>query len=123
MCPLSDELTAAQEILDEEHQDLPPNGKDSNIYTLGCIGSYNVVFACLPVGQTGTNSAMTVAMQIKNTFLAIRFRLMMGIGGILSKEADILLLSFPSCLGIGLPWGSPMRIRRGGPIVVVPSIV
>ncbi|KAL2859896.1 kinesin light chain [Aspergillus lucknowensis] len=89
---LPDELTAAQEMLDEEHQDLPPNHNDSNIYTLGSIGAHNVVLACLPAGQTGTNSAAAVAMQMKNTFPAIRFGLMVGIGGgVPSKEADIRL--------------------------------
>ncbi|GKZ27334.1 hypothetical protein AbraIFM66951_005102 [Aspergillus brasiliensis] len=65
VCALPDELTAAQEMLDEEHQDLPPNHTDSNIYTLGSIGAHNIVLACLPAGQTG--------------------------GGVPSKEADIRL--------------------------------
>lgn len=92
VCALSDELTAAQEMLDEEHQDLPPNNNDSNIYTLGSIGAHNVVLACLPAGQTGTNSAAALAMQMKTTFPAIRFGLMVGIGGgVPRKEADIRL--------------------------------
>ncbi|KAF2787010.1 kinesin light chain [Melanomma pulvis-pyrius CBS 109.77] len=92
ICALPDELTAAQEMLDEEHLDLPSNGNDSNIYTLGCIGAHNVVLACLPAGQMGTNSAAAVAMQMKATFLAIRFGLMVGIGGgVPCKEADIRL--------------------------------
>jgi nucleoside phosphorylase len=92
VCALPDEFTAAQEMLDEEHPDLPPNGNDANIYTLGCIGDHNVVLACLPAGQTGTNSAAAVAMQMKSTFPAIRFGLMVGIGGgVPSKEADIRL--------------------------------
>ncbi|KAE8406771.1 kinesin light chain [Aspergillus pseudonomiae] len=92
VCALPDELTAAQEMLDEEHQNLPSNHTDSNIYTLGSIGAHNVVLACLPAGQTGTNSAMAVAMQMKTTFPAVRFGLMVGIGGgVPSKEADIRL--------------------------------
>src|SRR5579871_6561646 len=92
VCALSDEFTAAQEMLDEEHQDLPPNGNDANIYTLGRIGEHNVVLACLPAGQTGTNSAAAVAIQMKSTFPAIRFGLMVGIGGgVPGKEADIRL--------------------------------
>jgi len=92
VCALSDELTAAQEMLDEEHQDLPSNGNDTNIYTLGCIGEHNVVLAGLPAGQTGTNSAAAVAMQMKSTFPALRFGLMVGIGGgVPSKDADIRL--------------------------------
>ncbi|EAU33327.1 conserved hypothetical protein [Aspergillus terreus NIH2624] len=92
VCALPVELTAAREILDEDHQDLPPNPNDSNIYTLGSIGDHNVVLACLPAGQTGTNSAAAVAIQMKNTFPAIRFGLMVGIGGgVPSKKADIRL--------------------------------
>lgn len=92
VCALPDELTAAQEVLDEEHQGLPPNYNDSNIYTLGSIEAHNVVLACLPAGQMGTNSAAAVAIQMKNTFPAIRFGLMVGIGGgVPSKEADIRL--------------------------------
>ncbi|KAJ5923435.1 TPR repeat protein [Penicillium verhagenii] len=90
VCALSDELTAAQEVLDEEHPSVSNN--DSNIYTLGSIGVHNVVLACLPAGQMGTNSAAAVAMQMKTTFPAIRFGLMVGIGGgVPGKEADIRL--------------------------------
>ncbi|KAF9884961.1 hypothetical protein FE257_000871 [Aspergillus nanangensis] len=56
------------------------------------IRAHNVVLACLPAGLTGTNSAAAVAIQMKNTFPAIRFGLMVGIGGgVPSKEADIRL--------------------------------
>src|SRR6201999_305453 len=62
------------------------------IYTLGRIGDHNVVLAWLPAGQTGTNSAAAVAIQMKSTFRAIRFGLMVGIGGgVPSAEADIRL--------------------------------
>jgi len=92
VCALPDEFTAAQEMLDEEHQDLPPNGNDANIYTLGRIADHNVVIACLPAGQTGTNSAAAVAMQMKSTFQSIRFGLMVGIGGgVPTKDVDIRL--------------------------------
>jgi hypothetical protein len=53
VCALPIELTAAQEMLDEEHHDLPQNGENSNIYSLGRIGEHNVVLAGLPAGQTG----------------------------------------------------------------------
>jgi nucleoside phosphorylase len=79
-------------MLDAEHEDPTPNTNDSNIYTLGCIGGHNVVVACLPAGQLGTNSAAVVAMQMKTTFPAIRFGLMVGVGGgVPGKEADIRL--------------------------------
>ncbi|KAF4821641.1 hypothetical protein CGCTS75_v011010 [Colletotrichum tropicale] len=47
----------------------------------GAIGKHNVVLACLPYGQMGTNSAAVTATQMSHTFPAIRFGLMVGIGG------------------------------------------
>ncbi|KAF2135076.1 uncharacterized protein K452DRAFT_261099, partial [Aplosporella prunicola CBS 121167] len=92
VCALPIELTAAQEMLDNEHDDLPQDSDDANTYTLGNIGEHNVVIACLPAGQTGTNSAAAVAMQMKSTFRAIRFGLMVGIGGgVPSRETNIRL--------------------------------
>ncbi|KAL9078756.1 MAG: hypothetical protein Q9157_002326, partial [Trypethelium eluteriae] len=89
---LSIELAAAQEMLDEQYEDLPQAIDDTNIYTYGRIGLHNVVLACLPAGQTGTNSAAGVVMQMKSTFRGIRFGLMVGIGGgVPSKDADIRL--------------------------------
>jgi hypothetical protein len=61
VCALPIELAAAAETLDEEHQDLPTDANDTNLYTLGRIGEHNVVVACLPAGQIGTNSAAAVA--------------------------------------------------------------
>jgi hypothetical protein len=55
VCALSIELAAAQEMLDEEHDDLDHDANDTNIYTLGRIGEHNVVIVCLPEGQMGTN--------------------------------------------------------------------
>jgi nucleoside phosphorylase len=92
VCALPLELAAAQEMLDEEHQDLPQNDNDTNIYTLGRISEHNIVIACLPEGQTGTNSAASVAAQMKSAFTSIQFGLMVGIGGgVPGGEADIWL--------------------------------
>jgi nucleoside phosphorylase len=92
ICALPIELTASQEMLDEEHQSLPPLGNDMNLYSLGSIGGHNVVLAGLPAGRTGIASATAVAVQLKSTFPAIRFGLMVGIGGgVPSKAADIRL--------------------------------
>ncbi|RYP57870.1 hypothetical protein DL770_010563 [Monosporascus sp. CRB-9-2] len=92
VCALSIELAAAQEMLDEEHGDLDYDPNDTNIYTLGRIGEHNVVIACLPEGQTGTNSAAAVAVQMQSAFTSIRFGLMVGTGGgVPSMEADIRL--------------------------------
>jgi nucleoside phosphorylase len=86
------ELAAAAELLDEEHEQLPQDPDDNNLYTLGSIGEHNVVIACLPAGQTGTNSAAAVAMQMKRMFPSLRFGLMVGIGGgFPSAKADVRL--------------------------------
>ncbi|KAJ5797787.1 uncharacterized protein N7503_007083 [Penicillium pulvis] len=76
------ELVAAGAMLDEEHtvlQAADPN--DINSYLFGRIGDHNVVIACLPVEQTGKVSAATVAKDMVRSFPAIRFGLMVGIGG------------------------------------------
>jgi nucleoside phosphorylase len=92
VCALPIELAAAMKMLDEEHQDLPRDDNDTNIYTFGRIGKHNVVIACLPAGQTGTNSAAAVAVEMKLKFAQIRFGLMVGIGGGVPKaESDIRL--------------------------------
>ena len=92
VCALPIELAAAEEMLDAEHQDLPRDRYDTNLYTLGRISGHNVVIACLPAGQTGTNSAAAVAVQMKSKFASIRFGLMVGIGGgVPSAESDIRL--------------------------------
>ncbi|OCL02639.1 putative kinesin [Glonium stellatum] len=89
VCALPIELAAAKMMLDEEHE---PSSQDANLYTLGRIGKHNVVIACLPAGQMGTNSAAIVAAQMKSTFKSIRFGLMVGIGGgVPGAEADIRL--------------------------------
>jgi len=92
VCALPIELAAATEMLDEEHQDLPQDGNDTNLYTLGRIEEHNVVVACLPAGQMGTSSAAAVAKQMKSKFKSIRFGLMVGIGGgVPSAESDVRL--------------------------------
>ncbi|OQD63020.1 hypothetical protein PENPOL_c010G05213 [Penicillium polonicum] len=76
------ELVAAGAMLDDEHPVLhaaDPN--DINSYLLGRIGDHNVVIACLPVEQTGKVPAATVAKDMVRSFPAIRFGLMVGIGG------------------------------------------
>src|SRR2546423_6522935 len=92
VCALPVELAAAAGMLDEEHQDLPQDVNDTNLYTLGRIGEHNTVIACLPAGQTGNNSAAAVAVRMKLRFTSIRFGLMVGIGGgVPSGEADVRL--------------------------------
>jgi nucleoside phosphorylase len=92
VCALPIELAAAAEMLDEEHQDIPEDRNDTNLYTVGRISDCNVVIACLPAGQMGTNSAAAVASQMRSKFVSIKFGLMVGIGGgVPSEESDIRL--------------------------------
>ncbi|KAF2628864.1 kinesin light chain, partial [Macroventuria anomochaeta] len=92
VCALPVELAAAQEMLDEEHDTPRCDAHDTNLYTCGRVGEHNIVIACLPEGQTGTNSAAAVAVQMKSTFSSTRFGLMVGIGGgVPSEEADVRL--------------------------------
>ncbi|KAL7938651.1 hypothetical protein V8C35DRAFT_288776 [Trichoderma chlorosporum] len=82
ICALSTEYVAAQVFLDERHEGpeyVPPN--DNNDYTLGKIGSHNVVIAVLPSGEYGVASAAGVARDMLHTFPNIRIGMMVGIGG------------------------------------------
>ncbi|KAK8028960.1 hypothetical protein PG991_006016 [Apiospora marii] len=81
VCALPVELAAAAEMMDEEFASLPSLPTDSNLYSFGRIGVHNVVAACLPAGQMGTNSAATVANQMQQSFPSLRFGLLVGIGG------------------------------------------
>jgi nucleoside phosphorylase len=94
VCALPVELAAAQEMLDEEHHDLErdPADNDENLYALGSIGGHNVAIVCLPAGRIGNNPAAAVSTQMRATFKAIRFGLMVGIGGgVPGAEADVRL--------------------------------
>jgi nucleoside phosphorylase len=94
---LSHERAAAEAMLDEKHA--PPRHKhssDHNTYTLGSIagrnGNHNVVIASLPSGRYGLTSAAAAATQMLSSFEAIKFGLMVGIGGgVPSTDNDIRL--------------------------------
>jgi len=59
---LPSELIAATAMLDQRHPNLPKPRDDPNAYTLGSIGGYNIVIACLPMGKIGNNPAATAAI-------------------------------------------------------------
>ncbi|RAL63943.1 hypothetical protein DID88_003131 [Monilinia fructigena] len=76
------ELVVVRAMLDEVHPVLPPaDPKDTNVYCLGRIGSHNIVIACLPAESTGKASAAIVAKDMLRSFKAIRYGLVVGIGG------------------------------------------
>lgn len=83
ICALPEtELVAAMAMLDERHLVLSATDPhDANSYVLGGIGDHNVVIACLPAATTGKVSAATVAKDMIRSFPAVRFGLLVGIGG------------------------------------------
>ena len=82
ICAVQTEYVVACELLDEEHPPLPVSSPhDNNTYTFGRIGHHNIVIACLPKGKYGLTSAASVAKDMLHSFPAIRFGLMVGIGG------------------------------------------
>lgn len=86
ICPLEVEQIAALKMLDEHHERLEQSHVDHNVYNLGSINGHNVVLAGLPV--TGNNPTATVVTQMKNTFKALRFCLLVGIGGGVPVETE-----------------------------------
>ncbi|GLA99041.1 hypothetical protein AtubIFM57143_007342 [Aspergillus tubingensis] len=91
ICALPTELAAAQAVLDDIHPPLPQSAADQNNYTLGRIGSHNVVMACLPAGVIGTVSAARVADNMMVTFSSLKFGLLVGIGGGVPGVKDVRL--------------------------------
>ncbi|KAL6897615.1 nucleoside phosphorylase domain-containing protein [Trichoderma evansii] len=91
ICALHIEMAAARAMLDHIHNDLPAPPNDINTYTLGSIGSHNVVIACLPNGYYGTNNAATVASNIERSYPSIEIHLMVGVGGGAPGRLDIRL--------------------------------
>ncbi|KAH7020832.1 uncharacterized protein B0I36DRAFT_367315 [Microdochium trichocladiopsis] len=89
VCALPIEQTAAWAMLDEKHPRLASPKGDDNAYMLGSIGGHNIVIACLPKGRIGVTSASTVVTQMVSTFTAIRFALMVGIGGGIPSKVSL----------------------------------
>jgi nucleoside phosphorylase len=91
ICALHIEMAAARAVLDEIHQKLPVLAGDSNNYVMGSIQQHNIVIACLPAAQYGTNNAANVMTNLKRSFPSIVYGLMVGIGGGIPTKADIRL--------------------------------
>ncbi|KDN63739.1 hypothetical protein CSUB01_03202 [Colletotrichum sublineola] len=91
ICALYLEMAAAIAMLDERHAQLPQYTEDANCYVLGRIKGHNVVIACLPEGEYGTNNAANVMANLNRSFPKIRVCLMVGIGGGAPCLADIRL--------------------------------
>ncbi|KAJ5000632.1 hypothetical protein K4K48_002414 [Colletotrichum sp. SAR 10_66] len=106
------------------------------MYSYGRIGVHNIVVACLPAGQMGTNSAATVASQMKSSFPSLRFGLLVGIGGgVPNFEDDVdirlgdVVISQPSGQYGGViqydfgKTGADGRIARIGSLNAPPTIL
>ncbi|CDM38395.1 Nucleoside phosphorylase domain [Penicillium roqueforti FM164] len=117
VCALVKEQTAARAMLDEEHEPLPIPSNDLNTYTLGSIRGHNIVIACLP--NMEANSAATVATSMINTFLTIRFGLMVGIGSGIPSKVNLgdVVVSQPVADYSGVVQYDMGRLGRGGQFV------
>ncbi|KAJ5982693.1 Pfs NACHT and ankyrin domain protein [Penicillium sp. IBT 35674x] len=91
ICAIHIEMAAARAMLDEIHQSPPAYADDCNTYVLGSIKQHQVVIACLPAEQYGTNNAARVMTNMKRTFPALRAILMVGIGGGVPSRCDLFL--------------------------------
>ncbi|KAM6506448.1 hypothetical protein FSOLCH5_013429 [Fusarium solani] len=114
ICALHIEMAAARAMLDEVHEALPTYADDSNTYILGSIKQHDVVIACLPAAQYGTNNAANVVSNMKRTFSSIRAGLMVGIGGGVLSKADVRLGDFVVDVGARRalhPWMSRLEME------------
>jgi nucleoside phosphorylase len=116
VCALTKELVAAAAMLDETHPDLPRPPNDHNSYTLGRVSGHNVVVACLPEGEMGTNNSATVAARMSATFPSIKFGLMVGIGGGVPKGVRLgdVVVSVPTDEFGGVVQWDFGKIQQGG---------
>lgn len=91
LCALPVELAASRLVLDRIHTGHWADSTDGMQYTLGIIGSHNVVLGCLPAGETGIGAAATVATRMRGRFPNMQFGLMVGIGGGVPTKTDVRL--------------------------------
>ena len=85
------ERATAEAVLDERHQTLQAVQGDSNAYSFGRIGSYNIVIAGLASGTYGTTSAAIVAANLFRSFPNIKFGILVGVGGAVPFPGDLRL--------------------------------
>jgi nucleoside phosphorylase len=132
ICAIPTELIAARAMLDMVHARIKAQPKhDENSYTLGSIGSHNVVITCLE--KYGVVAAAVAAKSMQSTFPRLRFGLMVGLGGgIPSQGNDIRLgdiaVSLPTEQGSGvvqydLGRMEVARFRRVGTLSKPPKLL
>ncbi|PKY06683.1 hypothetical protein P168DRAFT_232537 [Aspergillus campestris IBT 28561] len=92
VCALSIELMAVRSLFDSTYEKLPIADADPNYYALGCMAGHKIVAVCLPRGTYGTNPAANVASNMRRSFPALQFCLLVGIGaGVPSRKNDVRL--------------------------------
>ncbi|KAB8259361.1 hypothetical protein BDV32DRAFT_150476 [Aspergillus pseudonomiae] len=92
ICALPKELMAVRALFDNLQCDLPQHENDTNSYALGRMGYHNVVAACLPYEEYGTNAASKVASDMEKSFPNVKWYFVVGIGGgVPSTKDDIRL--------------------------------
>jgi nucleoside phosphorylase len=85
-------MAAAEEMLDKTYQNPPQHRQDENNYVVGQIAHLKIVVGCLPSGNVGTTSAAIVAGHMRQTFTALEYFLLVGVGGGLpSENSDVRL--------------------------------
>lgn len=90
ICTLPIELSAAQALLDERHDNLRKEAGDDNHYCLGRIGCHNIVLACLP--EKGNNSAATVAKDMMRSYKSLKLNLLVGIAAGAPRQSNDIRL-------------------------------
>lgn len=91
LCALPVELAASRLVLDQIHTGRWTDPAEGMQYTLGTIGSHNVVIGCLPAGETGIGAAATIAARMRGRFPNMQFGLMVGVGGGIPTKTDVRL--------------------------------
>ncbi|CAG9983193.1 unnamed protein product [Clonostachys byssicola] len=90
ICALPAELAVVTAMLEYIHKPLARKPGDTNSYTLGSIGTHNIVIACLPKAyyiETVLDGAVT---DMSRSFPSIKKWLMVGIGGgAPTRETDV----------------------------------
>ncbi|KAL4943084.1 nucleoside phosphorylase domain-containing protein [Aspergillus oleicola] len=91
ICALDRELRAVRCILDSIYPTPLRFRRDTNTYIVGTICGHDVVVTSLPAGQYGTSAAASVASQLRMTFHAVEFCLLVGVAGGVPGKHDIHL--------------------------------
>ncbi|KAJ6022104.1 hypothetical protein N7540_007608 [Penicillium herquei] len=93
ICILPSEYNEAIKMFDEiyDSSNIVQGHNDKNDYDVGRIGNHLVVMNCPAAGTYGQIRAAKIASDMKSTFPAIRFMLLVGIGGGSPYKQDVRL--------------------------------